>query len=135
MKTFNFRKLGILLVMMLVGGMVLVGSASAVTSSTSTNNYRVTAVNNWISSPNELEYIGTVVEKNDNYGAMSLTVQLTGVDVYQSPKSYSTSNAFELSSGYHFYSDSNPTTTPYRPTLTARFSARGESGTAIAILS
>ena len=29
MKTFNFRKLGILLVMMLVSGMVLVGSVSA----------------------------------------------------------------------------------------------------------
>ena len=38
MKTFNFRKLGILLVMMLVSGMVLVGSASAYETEGSSNN-------------------------------------------------------------------------------------------------
>ncbi|MDD4127010.1 MAG: hypothetical protein PHV39_04920 [Methanomicrobium sp.] len=130
MKKFNFKKIGILLAMMLVAGAALVGPVSAGSSTGYTTNYMYTATGDWYNKPYGLQYLGSVEERNGNYGPMQITVQLSGVDVYQSPKTASTSNNWQVSSGWHTYYDSNPTTTPYRPIVRATFSAGGESGTA-----
>ena len=128
MRKFNFRKLGILLAMMLVGGMVLVGPASAGSSSTYTTNYMVTATGDYYSYPNGIQYLGSAENLYGNYGAMSVSVQLKNVDVPQSPKTASTSYNWQVSTGYHTYYDPNPETA--NPYVKATFSAGGESGTA-----
>ena len=64
MKTFNFRKLGILLVMMLVSGMILVGSASAA-NPVYTANYKLTAGGNV--NGNTVSFLSYVKTINGEY--------------------------------------------------------------------
>ncbi|WOF16278.1 hypothetical protein F1737_05905 [Methanoplanus sp. FWC-SCC4] len=127
MKKFNFKKIGILLAMMLVAGAALVGPVSAGSSTLYQYPYEVKATGEYYSYPNGIQYLGSVEEVNGNYGSMEITVQLHNVDVYQSPKTASTSNNWQVSTGWHTYYDPNPVSTGTY--VRATFNAGGQSGT------
>ena len=127
MKKFSFKKFGILLAMMLVAGAVLVGPASAGSSTGYVYPYEVTASGDYYSYPNGIQYMGSVEESNGIYGSMQITAQLCNVDIYQSPKTASTSNNWQVSTGWHTYYDPDPRSTGTY--VRATFNAGGQSGT------
>ena len=130
MRKFNFRKLGILLAMMLVGGMVLVGPASAGQTMESYGPYDVYAIGNWISSStDQFKVLGKVEETNGNYVGLNLKLEVSNTRLPFGPWYTSTSSNWQVSTGWKTYQD-----TQYRrdhDVKTTFSSSTGHSGDAV----
>lgn len=126
MKKFNFRKLGILLAMMLVGGMVLVGPASAGWTYSPSGDYVAGAYGKYSSYPEGYlweakgtSYVGPV--------DIDLTVRILGTDATTIPRyTYSTVGT-SLDSGLSAYYGTHDLTLPQYSPETENYALIGTS--------
>lgn len=118
MKKFNFRKLGILLAMMLVGGMFLVGSASAASGSWSYatgTGWKVGAYGEYSNYQEGFKWAGSV-ESTAGSNDLDLQVELCDTDAQDNPTYSNSAYGTKLLSGtMGYYTDEGIDLRDYAP--------------------